>query len=237
MPALFTAYSETLAELRVTGDEGSITVRRDGDLLYIGEPGRPVFCLEHPDPDDAWGVYHEENPRFVAGGWPDEAGVAWLKGSAARRGLGLIDRLPAGDYILVRSDLKARAVQHLLMGNELVERPIWGAQLLADADLRVNVFGAAADRPPTLQQPLLGAPILNLANRLTGIFFFEMAPAATPEAEARVEADDLVLVVPRVGPLVLNTMEPFSADRHRIALDEWARDGASQAANRLARRP
>lgn len=235
MPVLFTPLSATVAELHVTGDDGSVVVHQDGDLFYVGGAGQPVFCFERPDPDDAWGVYHENDPSFVGDAWSNKRGMAWLKGSAARRGLGLLDALPAGDYFLVQSALKVRESKVLLMGNELVERPIWGAELLADPDLRVNVFGAAADSPPSLDQPLLGVPTLNLANRLTGVFFLEMASTATCEDAVGDEADDLVLVIPRTGPLVLNTLEPFGADKHRAAVDAWARNGARQTAYRLAR--
>lgn len=232
MATVFEAISSTLATLSQTSTHGGIAMRRDDELFYIGAAGEPVFCLERPDPDDAWGVYHEEAPAYFDGGWGDPQGEAWLEGSAARRSLGVLAELPRGDYELVRCGMAVGRPKALLLGNEWVPRPVWGANLLADDDLHVNVFGAAPDAAPALDQPLLGVPILNMANRLTGIFALEMA---SPMAEASKGVDgELVVVIPRTGPLVLNMLERFNADSHQAALDRWARQGARACSLRLA---
>lgn len=219
----FRAMSAKIARLTVTRASGSFGLMTDAktQVHQLGYRAGPLYRLGQPySPDDAWtldvipsGKTFQESDGGGAHPW-----TTWLAGSAVLRGSRLLQELPRGEYLLVRS---ARPLQHLdrvLLGNELVPAPPNMCVLRQDKPVYSCVVGPRKAEPPRIDHPLVGLSVLNYtgSTQMQGVLFFSfLEPGSAPEGK------DMVLVIPVSGGLVFDNMGFFSSKNEEESRRRW----------------
>lgn len=181
----------------------------------------PAGCAADPDP-----VAEEPDPEV------ERAYGAWAAGTRAETEHGVLRTLPPGRYLLVRSSLRPRWTQTVVLGNEHVPRPPHIAVLLDGPDHFAVAVGPSAEHPPDFGAPLVGVVSLEYAASSTtvGVLLFA-GVAAAPESAVPPDGD-LVFVVPVTGPLV-GVLEAGAEPPSAAAVAAWARTGAPRLVTAL----
>lgn len=235
----FSPLSSAVAELGIEGESSVLTLDAVHPGLHrLGFAGNPLFEIERdPSPDEPWKI----TPR--GGRTPDNSAealtgqlAAWLPSASHRAASGLLTRLPTGSYFLVRArppgDDDGQAV---LLGNEWVEGAGEHHRVLLDArDAYAGIIGNQPGRRPDLSAPLLGLSVLNYTGDPAPhavLFFCCFAPRA-----AAIAPSELLLVIPRSGPLVFDNMEAYSDARSAEDKRRWHEKHAKAFARELAMR-
>jgi hypothetical protein len=103
-----------------------LTTDSKTQVHQLGYRDGPLYRLMQPySPDDAWAVAPLPSGKFFqdsgeAGQEQEQPWRQWLDGSVATRGQGLLQVLPQGEYLLVRTGRPLHRIERVLLGNELV---------------------------------------------------------------------------------------------------------------------
>jgi hypothetical protein len=224
---VFTPLSPRIASLVVEASAGALGLTLDRRLQdhRLGLREAPAYRVAQPfSPDDGWVIAPQPNGRLLDenGGTPTALTgyAAWAAGSCALHGNSLIDQLPNGRYLVVRSPRRPIAAERVLLGNEFVEAPP-NVQVLQDQPpVYACVIGAQSDSPPDLSQPLLGLAILNYVGEswMHGVVFFQLSASGDVGGDGR----DIVLVIPADGELVIDNLGLVSPDGGNGARSRWS---------------
>ncbi len=239
-PGRYEPISERLAMLRMNRNDAPFGIKTGKYLLHrVGLADAPLYEIQQPlaPSDDMWEFRRAADGRFIetrsAGASELESSVArWASRSAAKRSFELCSLLPTGDYYLVRTALKPQHAP-VLVGNGR-DRAANFILLLDDPRFFVFAVGPSADFAPDLAQPLLGLPILRYTTAPfpVGIVCLPFLDAPIP---AGYDGQDLILIIPTQGDLVLDALGPLPPDPERRNLrvwtDELAREFARMAAH------
>jgi hypothetical protein len=224
----FKSLSRQLARLEMNrlASPFGLAVDPQKQVHHLGYREAPLFRLEQPfSPDDAWSMTPLPGGRFVpaqqdVGQKLDPAYLDWLHGSAVRRGREIPWLLPPGSYLLVRTAHPLNKVQSVMLGNEMVPATPNIRVLREQKPVYSCVLGAQLQEPPVLDHPLVGLAVLNYdgSSRRQGMLFFSsMGPAPRPMPAGQ----ELVLIVPLEGSLVLDNMGAFSAESELQSRQRW----------------
>jgi hypothetical protein len=238
----FSRITSTLAGLAVPERPGGFGVRTAGWPVVhdVGMYGAPRWRLRQPmSPDDAWDLETLPQGRLLPAGSPvpeqfEWSYLTWADGSRAESGAAVLQALPPGRYLLVRSGLEPQPAPRVLLGNEWVPSPPNTRVLLDKRPFYAMLTGPDSGRPPVTVHPLVALIALNYVgdSHVHAALFFD---GATPEqTTAPAAAGDLVLVIPVTGELVVDTMAEFSAELSARAKATWRDTGARQLATVLA---
>lgn len=224
----FKSLSRQLARLEVNrlASPFGLAVDPRKQIHHLGYHEAPLFRLEQPfSPDDAWSVTPILGGRFApaqqdVGQKLDPAYLDWLRGSAVCRGLEIPWLLPPGNYLMVRTARPLNKAQRVMLGNEMVPATQNIRVLREQKPVYSCVFGAQRQAPPVLDHPLVGLAVLNYngSTQMQGMLFFStMEPAARPMPAGQ----ELVLIIPLDGALVLDNMGFFSAESELQSRQRW----------------
>ncbi len=234
-----------VAELSVPEGPNDFGLRSSGALgpaHDFGVYGAPRWRIrQQMSPDDAWEIETLPDGRLLPArpAVPEQlewAYLTWAEGSRAESGVSVLQSLPPGDYLLVRSSIEPRRRASVLLGNERVPNPPANMLTLFDEEPFYGmVLGPEADNPPQTTHPLVGLVALNYigSSRVHAALFFdclarESRPAPPPSG-------DLVLVVPVTGELVIDAMAAYSTKEDVMRNeDEWRRRLAPRLAGALS---
>jgi hypothetical protein len=148
---------------------------------------------------------------------------SWCSGTSVVHGLSALRRLPAGKYFVVRSVRAPAPVESLRLGHEEQPVPANVAHLAGEgAGSTLLAFGPDKDRAPCVGRPLVATVAFDVdpVTDRPSVFAFDWSP---PILSGLHDGDDLVVVLPYSGPLILDQPErrrwqPFEAD-----LSRWRR--------------
>jgi len=240
-----------VAELSIPDGPNDFGLRSSGKLgptHDFGVYGAPRWRIrQQMSPDDAWEIETLPDGRLLPAhrSVPEHlewAYLTWAEGSRAESGVSVLQSLPPGDYLLVRSSLESRRPASVLLGNERVPNPPANMLLLLDEEPFYGmVLGPESDNPPQTSHPLVGLVALNYigSSRLHAALFFDcLAREARHESGASpppASSGDLVLVVPVTGELVIDAMAAYSTKEDVMRdKDDWRRRLASRLAGALS---
>jgi hypothetical protein len=233
---MFRADDEWVARVEITSEPKLAFTMHDADSMHeLGFAGAPAYyLLEAPSTDDAWRVGAHEDARWIGIETDDHVFAElgrWLPVEHRSAGVALASSLPAGAYWWVRSRAEPRLTDEIVMGNEVVPRPVEVMEVLNASGVYAAIVSHQRGTPPAADQPLLAIPILNYdgTGSLTGAFLF---PCTRGDGSPRTE---LVIVIPETGPLVLDAQRRFSETDYRRSLKAWASGLAYRAARAFAR--
>lgn len=227
--AQLTVHNSELQRIDIKLDLNSYTYK-------LGHLDAPLYKLIQPlSPDDAWeiSVLPQGNylPSEVVSPVTDLL-QGWLANDSLSLTASLISSLPMGEYIIVRSPLRPRRQEFIVLGNERVSAPKTSATLFEDNNVYSYVWCKAQVQQGQTQPPLIGVPILNYGGdssitRTLGVHFFsffsERSDAAkVQEPEARRYT---TLIIPKTSDLVIDNV--WSSD----GPEKWRREGAKKFAN------
>jgi hypothetical protein len=240
----FEVLSERLARLTVRCSAGLLGLTRDPSPFQrhrLGLEQAPLYQLAQPlSPDDGWEVTALPSGGFVDVVSPapaiDPLYEAWAVGSRARHGHEIVGLLPVGRYLFVRSPRPLLTTTRVLLGNRFVPATPHMRVLRERRPYYACVIGPGTSRAPDLSQPLLSLIILNYAGEasLHGSVFF---PFSTPRGDALGASQDLVLIVPEEGELVVDNMAFFSEEEERRSKQAWRDRQAAEFADWCAEEP
>jgi hypothetical protein len=208
----------------------------------LGSYGSPRWRLTSADvaPDEGWELQTLPDGSLVAADDPvpeefEWAYLRWAEGTRAESGIAVLLALPPGRYLLVQSALKPRRTDRVLLGNGYEDSPPNAAQLLHGQQFYAVIVGAHPDRPPATNRPLVGFVVVNYTgqSRPSGALFFDCVDSSSYDSTPDEAADDLMLVVPVTGELVVDAMARFSAAASAQDLERWRQTGARQLADAL----
>lgn len=193
------------------GDVAPIQVERWGSRAEVCLDGRLVVSFETDD-RGATRVRRGDGPRRIGCVEPAwefiEPYLAWDTICSTTEGLGALELLPAGDYLLVKADRAA-------LSRSACEDPTGRALPGADGvRLSLNVR--------SWSQPLLAAVHVKPGSVLLQVF-----DACTGGHEPSEAAGEVVIVLPLTGPLVIEERRDGGSSR------DWRKRGARQTANAL----
>jgi len=195
---VFDAISASIAELSIPEGPNDFGVRSSGKLAVnhdVGVYGAPRWRIRQQlSPDDAWEVEtltsgellsaHRSVPeRF------ESTYFAWAEGSRAESGAALLDALPPGSYLVVRSSIEPHRQPSVILGNERVPNPPANMLVqLEEGPFYGLVLGPDAMHAPITTHPLVSLIAINYVGRsyLHGAFFFDCL--AREESAAPTEA-------------------------------------------------
>jgi hypothetical protein len=232
----FRVMTRQLARLKVTRAGGSFGLTTDSktQVHQLGYRDGPLYRLVQPySPDDAWAV----EPLPSGKGFQDPVGTGhgqtlpwrqWLDGSMATRGQGLLQSLPQGEYLLVRTARPPHRIERVLLGNVLVPATPNIAGLREKKPVYSCVMGPRRDEAPPLDQPLIGLAVLNYtgSSRMQGVLFFSFVGA--PRGNPPPTGTDGVLCIPLDGELVVDNMGFFSRSEEEASRRRWREELAPQ---------
>lgn len=231
----FSPLSPTLAELGVECEDSAVTLDAAQPGLHrLGFVGSPLFEIERdPSPDEPWNITPRSGRTLdgSAEGLPADL-AGWLPSAWHMATSSLLAHLPTGSYFLVRARPPADDSQAVLLGNEWVEGAGDHHRVLLDTkDAYAGIVGNQPGRRPDLSAPLLGLSTLNYTGDPTprAVLFFSCFAA-----HATGHPNELLLVIPRTGPLVFDNMEDYSAARSTEDKRLWDEKHAEAFARKLA---
>lgn len=233
----FSAASDTVAELTVAGATRAFSVHVDHALhTEIGFAEAPLFRIDrNPNPDDAWDIEPiEGGDRIRLAGEMASDAPSWVPPRHAPALSSLAAALPAGDYFLVRHLRHRPADSTVMLGNELVPDPPAHHRPIFDSGGAhyAGAVGQRAGEPPDLGHPLLGLSVLNFTGQIEpwALLFF----SCFDEASADPDPDELLLIIPRTGPLVFDAMSHYLGHDSSAERARWAGEPSEAFAAALA---
>jgi hypothetical protein len=234
----FEVLSERLARMIVKRSLGRFGLTLDSSPFQrhrLGLSESPLYQLEQPlSPDDGWEVSALPSGAFVDGASPapaiDPLYEAWAVGSRAQHGHELIGLLPIGRYLFVRSPRPLVTATSVVLGNECVAATANMRVLREHEPYYACVIGPDVSTGPDLSQPLLSLVVLNYVGdaSLHGSIFF---PFSSPRGSTPASTQDMLLIVPEEGELVMDNLGVFSRERERRAKQAWRDRQAAEFAD------
>lgn len=248
-------------ELTLT-DGAILTVEGTSDFGFVkkdplqrhklGLYSAPLYTVTQPfAPDDGWDVQVNPDGAYLEGAIADASPQMpdWVKD---RSGTEVINHLPPGAYVIVRSDKRPKWRDPIYLGNDAVTAtPNMRSLLWIESPIDAVIVGAPTEVPPRLDCPLVGLVICHHtsvrfpsgSNELSQhlIVFFSFCNGRNrPEARD----DRLTLVIPVTGESITdnlqlstsNTQEFVPASEDPAFRSVWANSFATAAASILAGR-
>ncbi|OJH33947.1 hypothetical protein [Cystobacter ferrugineus] len=225
----FRVMSRKVARLKVTRADGSFGLMTDSrtQVHQLGYRNGPLYRLTQPySPDDAWTVDSILSGKCIQD--PGEVGheqeqpwSQWLDGSLATRGHGLLQALPQGEYLLVRTSRPRHRLERVLLGNELVPATPNIVGLREKKPVYSCVIGPRRNEEPQVNHTLIGLTILNYtgSSRMQGMLFFSFEDSRRDNSGST--GTEVVLSIPMDGELVVDNMGFFSRSEEVESRRRW----------------
>lgn len=205
-----------------------LTMDRKLQIHHLGYREAPLYALQQPFSvtTEEWTVDPLPSGRFIdaqqdVGLDMDPAYLDWFGSSGVSQGWNVPWSLPAGSYFMVQSVRRPMRTEAMLMGNLFVPAtPNARALSVEDDPIAAFAFGADGRSAPCFDQPLLGFVVLNSTGirRMEEVFFFNVLRPVSTEVRA---GQELVLIIPREGELVINNMDYFPDGSRNAYLERW----------------
>lgn len=222
----FSPLSPLVARVELEGPAHVILDTSDPQQIHrFGDPFAPLYSLQQPfAPDEGWQITPSHTGRYL-----DEQSVAgpalmrslqeWTRGEHLPRGSGLITLLPAGHYLLVRSQLPPTPTNLIYFGNEAIPAAPHMAQLVNGKEPVYGiVVSSPADTTPCFDQFFLGVVVLHVTGiswaevekhpHQHSVFFFSCLSPVQEHSPMH----DYVLVVPESGNLMIDNLRLYSTN-------------------------
>lgn len=139
----------------------------------------------------------------------------WAAGSRCISGAALLSALPAGSYLIVRSDWPPTPAGRVHLGDGWVERGVDHELITDDEETHAILVNATPNERPALDGPLLGLFVADTTypgRDAPPILLAGLGGGGAAEGRS----GDLVLVLPTSGPLVVRESHPLAGDRERL---------------------
>lgn len=235
----FTRITEQLAEITVEGCDEPFSLSQLGPVSHrLGFADAPLFSIERGySPEHPWSIAPLEGGRLIGErGEGLERDVAeWIPKQHRYAITSLLSSLPSGTYFIIRYGAQPADDTNVLLGNDLLPNPPPHLRGLCETDRDyAGLVGRTAGAVPDTSAPLLGISILNFTGQSTtraALFFECLASTPTPDQEV---SDELLLVLPRRGPLVFDNMGHYHGSRTDEHLLAWSETNAKEFASVLA---
>jgi hypothetical protein len=240
MIVVFCPLTSSVVEISIE-NEGAVFTLEEAEpgLHRLGFPNNPAFGIRRdPSPDEPWEITHQNGQMIARTPMPLPAEVsAWLPEDSATATSALLAHLPSGRYYLVRARPPTEKRDGVLLGNEWVMEAGAHHQVLFYADdIYAGIVGNQNGQPPDLSGPLLGVSVLNYTGDPVphaALFFCCFAPSE----QVAGEVSEVMLVLPRTGPLVFDAMAEYSAEQSVEDKRRWDETHAEAFARKISKDP
>jgi hypothetical protein len=217
------ALSAAVARLDVQGNHGwqlissAVPGNQAAPRVYaLGAFGEPRVRLTAPwsPTDDDW-TLETLRAKGVSGAVPEEAELAYLafaEGTAAENSAHVLGALPDGEYRVVRVRPPSSRSRQVTLGNQRMDARPNALELLDTKDAYACAWGRGSEAPPSGRTPLVGLGMAHFdgSTNRPGLLAFELGDPGTVRT-MNAASQDLVVVVPVRGPLVIDVLDGFGA--------------------------